>query len=132
MFTALGKSRLIAGKGSTRARIAGNSARAELPYLVCAALALVAIWGHRYPVGVDIAQHANLLRIAADMTFGPTEYRGLYHVDLFTPYLLAYVIAYPFTLLFGAVAAVKCLLTLAVLGTPLMMRRLQQASVTLT
>jgi hypothetical protein len=106
-----------------RAKAVAALARGELPYLVCALLALVAIWGHRYPAGVDVAQHANLFRISADMTIGPVEYRGLYRIAPFTPYLLAYAIAYPFTLLFGAIAATKCLLTLAALTTPVMMRR---------
>jgi hypothetical protein len=56
------------------------------------------------------------------MTVGPEEFRGLYTIRPFTPYLLAYAIAYPFTLLFGALAAVKCVLSLAVLATPLAMR----------
>lgn len=97
-------------------------AKDEWPYLVCAALALITIWGHPFPIGVDIPQHANLFRITREMTVGPIEYRGLYRIDPFTPYLLAYAIAYPFTLLFGASAAVKCLLSLAALTTPLAMR----------
>jgi hypothetical protein len=97
--------------------------RGEIPYLVCAAIALVTIWGHRYPVGIDIAQHANLFRISTDVTWGPIEWRSLYRFQPFAPYLLAYAVAYPFALLFGAIAAAKCVLTLAALTTPLMMRR---------
>ena len=109
-------------KGSARKAIA-SLARSELPYLACAVLALVAIWGHRYPVGIDIAQHTNMFRISTDMTYGPVEYRGLYRFAPFTPYLLAYAVAYPFALFFGAIAATKCLLTLVALSTPLLMRR---------
>lgn len=98
-------------------------ARRHVAYLVCAAIALFTIWGHRYPVGIDISQHANLFRISADMTVGPVEWRSLYRLEPFTPYLLAYAVAYPFALLFGAIAAAKCLLTLVALATPLMMRR---------
>lgn len=97
--------------------------RRETPYLVCAAIALWAIWGHRYPVGIDIAQHANLFRISTDVTWGPIEWRSLYRFEPFAPYLLAYAVAYPFALLFGAIAAAKCLLTLIALSTPWMMRR---------
>jgi hypothetical protein len=107
----------------SRAKAALASAKGNWPYLLCALIALVAIWGHRCPVGVDTPQHANLFRISVDMTVGPLEYRGLYRIDPFTPYLLAYVVAYPFALLFGAIPAIKCLLTLAALTTPIMMRR---------
>jgi hypothetical protein len=100
-----------------------TSARRDLPYAVCALLAIVAVWGHRYPAGIDLPQHANLFRLWADLSNGPLEYRSLYRVDAFTPYLLAYAVAYPLTMAFGAVVAMKCLLTLVALGTPLMMRR---------
>jgi hypothetical protein len=99
------------------------SARQDLPYVVCAVLAIAAIWCHRYPAGIDLPQHANLFRLWADLSTGPLEYRSLYRVDAFTPYLLAYAVAYPLTLAFGALVAVKCLLTISALGTPLMMRR---------
>jgi hypothetical protein len=104
-----------------RARLA--AARHELPFGVCAVLALAAIWCHRYPAGIDFPQHAHLFRLWADLSNGPLEYQGLYRVEAFTPYLLAYAIAYPLTLAFGALVATKCLLTLSALGTPLMMRQ---------
>lgn len=113
----------MASKGAPRARSIAHWARGEWPYLLCAAIALVTIWGHRFPAGVDIPQHANYFRIATDLTVGPSELRTLYRVDLFTPYLCAYLVAYPFALLFGAIAATKCLLTMAALATPMAMRR---------
>lgn len=112
-----------AGLVAMARRSFASQSRVEWPYLVCAALALVTIWGHRFPAGVDIPQHANYFRIATDLTIGPAELRTLYRVDPFTPYLCAYLVAYPFALLFGAVAATKCLLTMAALATPLAMRR---------
>lgn len=110
-------------RGGRLLALAAAFARAEWPYLVCALVALAAIWGHRYPAGIDLPQHANLFRISTDLTKGPIEYHGLYRIELFTPYLLAYAVAYPFALVFGAIAATKCLLTIAVLGTALMLRR---------
>jgi len=114
--------RLTASKSAARMKAMAALARGEWPYLVCAIIALITIWGHRFPAGVDIPQHANFFRITREMTVGPVEFRGLYRIDPFTPYLLAYAIAYPFTLLFGALVAVKCLLTVAVLATPVTMR----------
>ena len=99
------------------------SASRHLSYIICTLLAMAAIWCHRFPAGIDLPQHANLFRVLADLTTGPLEYRELYRVDWFTPYLLAYVLAYPLTLAWGAIVAVKCLLTLSAVGTPLLMRR---------
>lgn len=92
-------------------------------FLLCSLVALVAVWGHRYPVGVDLPQHANLFRLWTELSKGPIEYRQLYRVELFTPYLLPYALAYPFTKLFGALAAVKLLFSAVALSTPLLMRR---------
>lgn len=113
----------ISSRVAGPARIVAGRARSEWPYLVCAALALLTIWGHHFPAGVDLPQHANYFRIATDLTVGPAELRTLYRIDPFTPYLLAYLVACPFALLFGAIAATKCLLTLAALATPITMRR---------
>jgi hypothetical protein len=92
-------------------------------FAACGLLALIAVWGHRYPVGVDLPQHANLFRLLADMSNGPFEYRFGYRVEPFTPYLLAYALALPLTKLFGALVATKLLLSFMVLATPLAMSR---------
>src|SRR5262245_24163775 len=92
-----------------------GDARSERVWFgICSVLALWAIWAHRYPAGIDLPQHAHLFRLWIDLRAGdPIEYRDLYRVELFTPYLLPYVVAYPLTKLFGALAAVKLLYTAA-------------------
>jgi len=96
--------------------------RAELPvwpaFACCWLLSLLAIWVPHFPVGVDLPQHANLLRMWADLRTGDFELRRLYHENLFTPYLLPYFLALLCTYVGGALAATKCLLTFAVLATP--------------
>jgi len=92
-------------------------------FAVCSVLALVAVWGHRYPVGVDLPQHANLFRLWTELSNGPLEYRRLYRVELFTPYLLPYLIAYPVTKILSALAAIKVLYSGAAIALPLLMRR---------
>src|ERR1041384_6393219 len=101
----------------------GDDGRERAWFLLCSLVALVAVWAHRYPVGVDLPQHANLFRLWTELSNGPIEYRQLYRVELFTPYLLPYALAYPFTKLFGALAAVKVLFSAVAVATPLLMRR---------
>lgn len=90
---------------------------------LCSLVALVAVWGHRYPAGIDLPQHANLFRLWTELSSGPWEYRRLYRVELFTPYLLPYLVAYPVTKVVSALAAVKVLYTGTAIGLPLLMRR---------
>jgi NPCBM/NEW2 domain len=87
-------------------------------YFVAALLALAAIWAHRYPAGIDLPQHANLVRLWVELRRGPIEYASFYQVALFTPYLLAYALAYPVAWAFNALTAMKLVLSLGALGSP--------------
>ena len=95
----------------------------QLAFVVCGVLALSGVWLHRYPLGIDLPQHANLFQLWADLYGGPYEYGATYRVDLFTPYLVPYALALPLTKLFGALVATKLLLSFLVLATPLAMSR---------
>lgn len=95
----------------------------RLAFVACGLVALAAVWLPRYPVGVDLPQHANLFRLWADLAHGPFEYRATYHVEYFTPYLLPYAVALPLTKLFGALIATKLLLSFLVIATPITMSR---------
>ena len=92
-------------------------------FWLCGVAAFATIWMHHYPVGVDLPQHANLFRLWYAVHFGPIEYRELYGIDWFTPYVLPYLIGGALTGPFGGLVATKCMLTLGIFGTPLMMRR---------
>ena len=92
-------------------------------FLLCGVVAFGTIWLHRYPVGIDLPQHANLFRLWYAVWRGPIEYRDLFQIEWFTPYLLPYLIGGGLTGLFGGLFATKCMLTLGVFGTVLMMRR---------
>jgi hypothetical protein len=89
-----------------------------LAYALSELLALFAIWGHRYMPGVDMAQHANTMRLWTELAHGPLEYGLLYRVNLFTPYLLTYAIGYPFAKVFGGTVALKVVLSIAAIGGP--------------
>lgn len=90
---------------------------------VCALLALTAVWWHRYPVGVDLPQHAHLFKLWWQLREGPIEYQQLYRYNLFTPYFLPFTIGVLLTKAVSALFAVKCLLSLTAIATPLTMAR---------
>lgn len=92
-------------------------------FYVCAVFAVVAVWGHRYPAGIDLPQHANLFRIWAQFRNDPTDYKSFYWIQINTPYLVAYTIGYPITKLFGALAAVKVVLSISAIAAPWAMTR---------
>jgi hypothetical protein len=95
----------------------------RVAWVLCGIVAFGTIWLHHYPLGIDLGQHSNLFRLWYAVWNGPIEYRDLYHIDWFTPYLLTYLIGGALTGLFGGMFATKAVLTLGVFGTPLMMRR---------
>jgi len=90
----------------------------ERTFIACAILALATIWLFRYPAGVDLPQHANILRILADFGDRHLGYGAFYERQLLTPYLVTYLLALPFAMLFGALASVKVVLSIAVIATP--------------
>jgi hypothetical protein len=102
------------------------SGEPQLPrwaFPVCALLALTAVWWHRYPVGVDLAQHAHLYKLWWQLREGPIEYQQLYRYNFFTPYLLPYALGAVLTKAVSALFAVKCILSLTAIATPLTMAR---------
>lgn len=90
---------------------------------VCALLALIAVWWHRYPVGVDLPQQAHLYKLWWQLREGPIEYQQLYRYNFFTPYILPFALGALLTKAVSALFAVKCILSLAAVATPLMMAR---------
>ncbi len=92
-------------------------------FLTCAVLALSAIWLHRYPAGIDLPQHANVLQILASYGDPRTSYGFYYERNFFTPYALAYLLGWPLAKIGGALFAVKVLLSIAVLALPLALHR---------
>lgn len=103
--------------------VLGEQSVLSREYLVGAVLALSAIWAHRYPPGIDLPQHAHLFQMLAHYGDPESGYRFFYNLDFFTPYALLYLLAWPLTKLFGALVAVKALLTLATLATPVALHR---------
>ena len=89
----------------------------------CTLLALVAVWWHRYPVGVDLPQHANLYELWWQLREGPIEYRELYRYNLFSPYVLPFALGALLTKAGGALFAIKCILSVVAVATPLTMAR---------
>jgi len=87
-------------------------------FTACAVLALATIWLFHYPAGVDLPQHGNILRILADFDDPHLGYGAFYERQLLTPYLVTYLLALPFAKLFGALAAVKIVLSIAAIATP--------------
>lgn len=92
-------------------------------FVACGLLALLTVWLFHYPAGIDLPQHANILRILIDYNDSRTGYAAFYQRQFLTPYFATYLVALPFAKLFGPLVGVKVVLSLAALGTPWMMIR---------
>jgi hypothetical protein len=107
----------------TDAESTGSSFAARMAFSTCAVGALACVWGHHFPAGVDLPQHANLFHVWASMGDPNAGYAFFYEVLFFTPYLLTYAVALPLTMIGGPLFAIKVLLSATVLLTPWQMRR---------
>lgn len=96
-------------------------------FAILSLMALSTIWLFRYPAGVDLPQHANILRILADYADPTTGYAAFYERQFVTPYFVTYLVALPFAKLFGPLVAVKIVLSIAAVATPWTMIRWLQS-----
>lgn len=92
-------------------------------YLIYAAVALSAVWLHRYPAGIDLPQHGNIFQILANYRDPTTGYAFFYTLDFYTPYALLYAVAWPLTAWGGALFATKVVLSIIALCTPIALWR---------
>ncbi len=98
--------------------------RQLFPEVSLSLLLLTALWGHHYPVGVDLPQHAQLISILLKMNGeGPLEFERLYRLEPFTPYLLSYGATLLVAKVVGPLAAIKLLYTAAAAALWLGLRR---------
>jgi hypothetical protein len=95
----------------------------RVAYASCAAIALFVIWVFKYHAGIDLAQHANFFQMLARYGDPKSGFRFFYYVDFFTPYAALYLLGWPLTKIGGAVFAVKVVLSIAALATPLTLGR---------
>ncbi|WP_321961085.1 hypothetical protein [Paraburkholderia sp. J7] len=70
-------------------------------------------WVAPRPPLVDLPQHAAQVAMLHDLMLGKSPWHQLMRVNLFTPYLIGYLFALPFTLVMSVSAAVKLVLTLS-------------------
>ena len=107
-------------------RVADPFARWASALLVtaCACLALFVIWCPEYPPLVDLPQHAALASILVHYHDNPFGYADTFALNLFTPYVVPYLLVGLLHLAVPLVAAFKLLLTLALLLYVLSLRAL--------
>jgi len=84
----------------------------------CLVLSTIIVWGFRYQPGLDLPQHAHLFGLLANFHDPELGAGAFYDFQLFTPYLLTYVVGTLLALVIGAIPATKALLFLIALGTP--------------
>lgn len=84
----------------------------------------LSIFYYPYPPGIDLPQHAQMLHMFTDYITGAEPlYRKHFELQLFTPYILVYLVGLPLCQLFGAIIAVKILVVTGMLLLVLGIRR---------
>jgi hypothetical protein len=79
-------------------------------------LGLVVIWAPPRPPMVDLPQHAGQIALLRDLALGHSPWAAELRVDLLTPYLIGYGLAFPLALVMPVSAAIKTVLTAAFIG----------------
>jgi hypothetical protein len=97
--------------------------RPWIAFGICALASLVPLWSAKYLPMVDLPQHAAL--VSAWLHYDDPEMRfaDQFEIHLFTPYVLTYLAAVWMARLVGVLAALKILVSVAVVGLPLAMMR---------
>lgn len=88
-------------------------------FLLSATVSLVPIWSVRYPPMVDLPQHAAQVFVWKHLDDPAFGYRQIFEIDLASPYLAGHAVARLAAVLLPVPAAMKCLVSLAVLALPL-------------
>lgn len=84
----------------------------------CCALLVVPVWSVDYLPMVDLPQHAGQIGIWTRWSDPEFGYQDIYTRNWFTPYLFGYLVTYALTAFMSVNAALKTIITLAVVGVP--------------
>jgi hypothetical protein len=90
--------------------------RASLGLWLLFAIGLTAIWVAPRPEMTDLPQHAGQVALLHDLALGRSPWAGDVRVNLTTPYLIGYGLAFPLTFVMPAAAALKTVLSTAYAG----------------
>ena len=83
-------------------------------FLLACLLCGLPVWLPQFPPMVDLPQHAAQISLMLNLHNPEFPYSGQYQFDLFTPYLLGYMLIAAFAPLLGIVAACKLVVWLAI------------------
>jgi hypothetical protein len=96
-------------------------------YALCLLLGLAVIWLSPHPPMIDLPQHAGQLRLLRDMLFATSPWAELLEINLWTPYLIAFGLALPLSLVLPVGVALQIVLSAAYLGFVFFCIRLRRA-----
>lgn len=85
----------------------------KILFLISVIWGAAIFWLAPHPPMVDLPQHAGQISLLHDLAMGRSNWSDLVRVNLFTPYLLGYGLAFPFSFLFPVATSIKIVLSAA-------------------
>ena len=85
-------------------------------FLLACLMCGLPVWLPQFPAMVDLPQHAAQVALLLNLGNPAFPFSELFHLNLFTPYLLGYGLIAAFTPMLGIVAACKLIIWLALAG----------------
>jgi len=100
----------------------GRSPRDTLVFALCCLFLVLPLWTVEYLPMVDLPQHAAQVSVMKHLNDPAFGYRDIYKLNLFTPYLLGYGLAWLLSALVSVQTALRIVISVAVLAVPLTVR----------
>lgn len=94
-------------------------------YLLTLIWGIAILWIAPRPPLIDLPQHAGQVALLHDLVMGTSPWRNLFKINMFTPYLIGYGLAFPLSFIMPVGAALKVVLSAAYAAFVLLGSRLR-------
>lgn len=94
-------------------------------YLLTLIWGIAVLWIAPRPPLIDLPQHAGQVALLHDLVMGTSPWSSIFKINMFTPYLIGYGLAFPLSFIMGVGTALKVVMSVAYAAFVLLGSRLR-------